>query len=121
MAAASGSLYWVTYAGKTPPDGGATPAGTVVSVALDGGVPSTLAAGLQNTGGLVVDATHVFWTTDEGIVSAGLDGGGRQILVPTTDAVPVALLQSGPALYWVSTIFQADGGASSTIMRMAKP
>jgi hypothetical protein len=121
MVTGSGTLYWATEPGKTLPGGGLASGGTVVSLGLDGGTPVTVATGQQNTGGLAVDATHLYWSTVEGISSAPLDGGAPQLIVPTPDAPPVGLLEKGPVLLWVSTIFAADGGASSRIVRMAKP
>jgi hypothetical protein len=121
MVAGPGSLYWTTSPGKTPPDGGEASGGTVVSLALDGGAPVTLAPGLQITGGLALDATHLYWSTADGVSSAPLDGGAVRVVYTTPDAPPAALLEKGLGLYWVSTTFAADGGAISTIERMVKP
>ena len=79
--------------------------GAVLTVGKGGGSPRTLAAGLANPGGpgqLALDASNVYWTQQQEVLSCPLDacpGGPRTIAVAASLTTGIAL--EGGTLYWL--------------------
>jgi len=97
---------------KPPERAGETTPTFIVKVALDGSGQTTLATGQANPFGIVLDATHVYWTNmgDGSVMRANLDGTGRVALAQGRFS-PTFLAVDAARVYWSESV--DDGGVRS--------
>jgi len=101
IAVANGHVFWITM-GRDGADSGATP--TVMSVSVDGGPPTTLAAQAAGTlYGIAVDDQYVYWTDDMQnlVMKIPLSGGTPTTLAATgADSGPTGIAVDDASVYW---------------------
>jgi hypothetical protein len=91
------SVYWTTFSNSGT--------GTVMKVALAGGVAQTLASGLYPLG-LAIDANSVYWADHASVMKVSKMGGSATALArePRRDgglqSSPTAVAVDGSNLYW---------------------
>jgi hypothetical protein len=107
------AVYWGTSIG---PDG--QEAGSVWSIALDGGATTKIGDEGYGASGIVLDHARVYWITNDAVLSAPLGGG------PATQLATLAglsyghdLALAGGNLYW-STNSSAIGPQTAGMFRM---
>jgi len=109
----STSVYWT--------ENSATPYGAVKRADLDGTNVQTLVTGLNGAKGLALDlaAAKMYFSDDDGLYRANLDGSSPEILLLSAFSVPVAIIDvdpGGSTLYWsdgTATIYASDLDATS--------
>jgi hypothetical protein len=102
------SVYWTNYNDSS--DGG-----SVMKVALDGGIPITIATGTENAWSIRVDPDAVYWATRREIMKADLDGGHVETLASFADPLWIALTDND--VYWASLQL---GTSAPAIRKIAK-
>ncbi len=110
MAIDATNIYWAAQADQSGE-------GTIMSVPIAGGAVTTLATG-QDPGGLAVDATTVYWTSDSQVFSVPIGGGTTTNLVPTVfDYTALATGSGDVFLLGSSKVFKepATGGTPTTL------
>jgi hypothetical protein len=107
------NVYWVDV-------GGLGDDGSVMKVPLAGGTPVVLASGqiTNRAGSMAIDATRIYWSTDQGVAAMALAGGTPELIVSTE--TPKILGVDPTSVYWAgytSGILEAplDGGAMMTL------
>ncbi|MEM1029517.1 MAG: hypothetical protein AAGA56_07655 [Myxococcota bacterium] len=88
-------IYWTAFAGAEPN----AEAGTVFRAGPDDGEARALAEGVEGLRDLVVDATHVWLATTEGVARLEKDGGEYTLVVPTERPV-LRLAQDEAHVFW---------------------
>jgi hypothetical protein len=80
-----------------------------------GGPITTVVSPPHGAGSIVVDASHVYWSTTIGMTLSRADksGGPEETLAKTSNGNPYAMAQDEVAIYWV------DPG-NGTVMKLAK-
>jgi hypothetical protein len=107
LAMGPATVYW-TAAGPTNAEG------LVMSVALDGGTPTTVASGQNGVNLMTSDANNLYWTNGSGSVVTLPFGGGVPTTLATGQAGPGNIAVDSTTVYWAN----ANGGQ---IMKVAKP
>jgi hypothetical protein len=121
VAVDSANVYWTGYKACAPYlqacIGGT---GVVMKLALDGGTPTTLAAGLDQPQGLVVDTVSAYWTdVGAGTVMKVPLGGGTPTTLAVRQGYPNGIAVDSASVYWTdwpSTKTDSFG----TVMKGAK-
>lgn len=73
--------------------------GHVASAPLGGGAATILAANQATPHDLAIDATHVYWTVDTGIMRVPLGGGAAELVA--TARKPTAVALDATSVYWL--------------------
>jgi hypothetical protein len=100
-------LYWTDW-----------DAGTIESLPLAGGNPTTLVSGLTQPRALAVDATHVYWSTPTSVMMAPLAGGFATPLASAESGV-VQLVASDSYVYafgptFIDALYPTAPGTTGT-------
>jgi hypothetical protein len=87
------SVYWIAGPGSN---------GTIEKAPLGGGNPATLVTTSEQPHGLVLDAAHLYWTTqiDGAVHRAALDGSNPAVLSSQSGWFPYAIALGGGTVYW---------------------
>jgi len=100
VAVDANNVYWSTFSRP----------GTVMSVPIRGGTPTTLASGRSEPAGIVVTGTNVIWGEAWGSVwTAPIDGGAVTSLAPASQ--PLWLALDSTNVYWMGN----GGGVVGTV------
>jgi hypothetical protein len=128
LAVSQGRVYWTESSMGLPGVFGSigAPNGSIMTVAADGGEPTTLASGLQPPLSIGVDGTGVYWTE----CSNGVDcharagkirklraGGGSPITLASELDSPYSIALDDENVYWTD---RTSGGQGARVMRIAK-
>ncbi len=94
------SVYWGGVTATTDGSGGLTKLGVLLKMPRDGGSIATLASDPSTTmGGVVVNATNVYWSTHDSIMTAALNGTGHTVVASGLGgAVQIAIDDTN--VYW---------------------
>jgi len=96
IAVDAANVYWGDHTGATRDE--------ILKISINGGTAVSLAKGPESPGGLVVDASSVYWTTEYSgtIMKAPLAGGDATTLVSTGDNLyPIAVDDTN--VYWLDS------------------
>jgi hypothetical protein len=108
IAADGANVYWTS---------GTTPHGTVMKLAVAGGVPVTLASEQKAPNGIVVDDANVYWTNNSagGAVMKVAIAGGTPVTLATGQAFPYGITVDAKSVYW--TNFGDSNQSNGAVMK----
>jgi hypothetical protein len=113
LALDSSGVYWTDQG-----SGGGGDAGSVIKVGLDGGAPTTLAAGQDAPQGIVTDGVNVYWTTSDGTVMKVGETGGASIVLASGQANPYWIAVDSTSVYWTNQGTAANEYKDGSVMKI---
>jgi hypothetical protein len=113
VAVDSQNVYWTNYASGTGD-------GTVMSVPVGGGPPTTLAAGQNGPAAIAVDASNVYWVNfGDGTVMTIPIGGGSPLTIASGQDHPVGIAVDALGVYW-NNFGDCSGPITGAVMSGSK-
>lgn len=98
------NVYWLNRGTTACPNAPYCGDGSLNAIPLAGGVPTTLASGLDEPNSLAVDGTNVYWTdAQDGTVKAVPLAGGTVTTLATGQNGPGSVAVNGTHVYWVDS------------------
>jgi hypothetical protein len=96
---ANGTVFWTNFG-----SGGAAD-GSIVSLPLAGGTPSTVVSGRWTPQGIAADDTYVFWaeSSQNQLLRRPLGGGTTTTLSTGTSSDPTAVAVGAGTVYWTDS------------------
>jgi hypothetical protein len=108
----NGTVYWSNYGSGSGSDG------TIVSLPLAGGTPSTLASGLWTPQGIAADGTYVFWAESYApipqIVRRPVGSATTTSLPTGASSAPTAVAVGAGTIYWSDAVAGTGGSVDTS-------
>jgi hypothetical protein len=108
--AGNGTVFWSNFGS------GSAANGSIVSLPLLGGTPSTIASGQWTPQGIAADDTYVFWadTATSQLVRSTLSGSSSTTLSTGANTLPTPVAVGGGKVYWGDDVASGMGAIDSS-------
>jgi hypothetical protein len=117
------NVYWVNNAFDKPGTDGGTPGGSVVTVPIAGGTPTSLATMQAEPYGIAIDTVNVYWCDfyTGAVVASQKTGAGTVVTLVSNEFAPESLVLASGSLYWVEQGLDEEGAAADPgyVVRLA--
>ena len=121
IAASDGTVCWADVG----PQSGNIDAGTVTTVADDGGDLTPIASGILTPTAVAIDSTHIYWAngwtaafSPTGSVWRALRDGGSPEQLAASQNYPSAIALDDTSVYWANSGTGTDPDTDGSIMRL---
>jgi len=110
--ASNGTVFWSNYGSGSAADG------SIASLPLAGGTPTTLTSGLWTPVGIAADTSYVFWAESYAptpqIVRRPLGSSTTSSLPTGAGSIPTAVTLSAAVVYWSDAESSSTGSVNSS-------
>jgi hypothetical protein len=117
------NVYWVNNAFDKPGTDGGTPGGSVVTVPIAGGTPTSLATTQAEPYGIAIDTVNVYWCDfyTGAVVASPKTRAGTVVTLVSNQFAPESLVLASGSLYWVEQGLDEEGAAAEPgyVVRLA--